>query len=217
MSNKYPGFEVLVAHESENDSGSRMINAAIYLFSKNGYTQTTTKSIAQLAGVSEALIFKRFSSKSNLLEVVFLEIIQKRVPEIFAYGVQNIQLPPNTQINIEALVPVFTSKFSYISKHAGYFKIVFQELEFNSEDALINVRQLLEGLLSQLEAYVILFQKAGHLRSDISPRTLLRSLSGMMNLLLVDKNILNTPLNIESEIKQILTLFLKGAGKNEPQ
>ncbi len=217
MPNKYPGFEVLAAHEFEDDSGSRMINAAIYLFSKNGYTQTTTKSIAQLAGVSEALLFKRYNSKSNLLEVVFLEIINNRIPGIFAYGLQNINLSPDMKLDLQLLVPIFASKFTYISQHAGYFKIIFQELEFNSEDAIINVRQLLEGLLSQLEAYIILLQQSGHLRSDINPRTMLRSFSGMMNLLLIDKNILNTPLNIEDEIRQILTLFLKGAGKNGPQ
>lgn len=217
MATKYPGFEVLSAHESENDSGSRIINAAIFLFSKNGFTRTTTKSIAQLAGVSEALLFKRFKSKIMLLEVVFLEIIQNRVPAIFAYGLKNLELSADYQIDIQQLVPIFASKFSYISQHSGYFKIIFQEIEFNSEDAMVKVRQLLEGLFSQLEVYVVFLQQSGHLRSDITPRTLLRSLSGMMNLLLVDQSVLNTSLNIETEIKQILTIYLKGAGKNDPQ
>jgi AcrR family transcriptional regulator len=50
-----------------------ILDAALRLFTENGARATSTKSIAAEADTSEALIFKHFGSKDNLLE----EIIKK--------------------------------------------------------------------------------------------------------------------------------------------
>ena len=56
------------------DSAGRraaIIDAALPLFAQKGFAATTTKEIAQAAGVSEALIFKHFPSKAALYEAIF--------------------------------------------------------------------------------------------------------------------------------------------------
>lgn len=45
----------------------RIMKEALLLFAEKGYVDTSTKIIAQKAGVSEALIFKHFGNKDNLL------------------------------------------------------------------------------------------------------------------------------------------------------
>ena len=45
----------------------KILREALLLFAENGYMDTSTKIIAQQAGVSEALIFKHFGNKDNLL------------------------------------------------------------------------------------------------------------------------------------------------------
>ena len=45
-------------------------DAALYLFAEKGYEQTPTLAIARRAGVSEALIFKHFGSKEQLLNYI---------------------------------------------------------------------------------------------------------------------------------------------------
>lgn len=45
----------------------RIIQEALILFAEKGYVDTSTKEIALQAGVSEALIFKHFGNKDNLL------------------------------------------------------------------------------------------------------------------------------------------------------
>lgn len=46
----------------------RIINAAKDLFEQNGYAATTTRAIAERAGVSEVTLFRHFETKRNLFE-----------------------------------------------------------------------------------------------------------------------------------------------------
>ena len=45
-----------------------ILESALKLFSKEGYEATSTRSIAQEAGVSEGLIFRHFQNKEGLLK-----------------------------------------------------------------------------------------------------------------------------------------------------
>jgi TetR/AcrR family transcriptional regulator, transcriptional repressor of aconitase len=54
-----------------------ILDSALPLFARKGFAATTTKEIAQTAGVSEALIFKHFPSKASLYEAIFLTCIDE--------------------------------------------------------------------------------------------------------------------------------------------
>lgn len=50
---------------------AQIIDAAITLFGRHGFKGTTTKSLAQASGVSEATIFKHFPTKNDLYAAAF--------------------------------------------------------------------------------------------------------------------------------------------------
>jgi AcrR family transcriptional regulator len=49
-----------------------IVNAAVPLFARNGFAGTTTRELAEAAGISEALLFKHFPSK----KLLYREILQ---------------------------------------------------------------------------------------------------------------------------------------------
>lgn len=49
------------------DTRHRIIQAALQLFGKQGYSQTTTRAIAEAAGVNEVTLFRHFGNKKGLL------------------------------------------------------------------------------------------------------------------------------------------------------
>ena len=51
---------------SARDRRTQLIEVALELFSKDGFSGTTTREIAAAAGVSEAIIFRHFASKEEL-------------------------------------------------------------------------------------------------------------------------------------------------------
>ena len=68
-----------IATETTSPNGSRMsaedrkiqiLRVAVGLFSKKGFGGTTTKEIAQAAGVSEAMVFRHYSTKQELYTAI---------------------------------------------------------------------------------------------------------------------------------------------------
>ena len=62
-----------------------ILDAALRLFTENGVRATSTKSIAQEAETSEALIFKHFGSKDQLLEEIMKKAYQEAVHEAVSH------------------------------------------------------------------------------------------------------------------------------------
>lgn len=61
---------------SSIDSRNAILKASLHLFSRKGYHGTRVKEIAELAGVSEGLIYHHFQGKYDLLLGVFKHCIQ---------------------------------------------------------------------------------------------------------------------------------------------
>ncbi|WEV56774.1 TetR/AcrR family transcriptional regulator [Ligilactobacillus acidipiscis] len=69
-------------YETQNMPSSqiKVLDAAITLFSENGYDKTSTNEIAKKAGVSQAVLFKYFHSKHKLLEKILEPLFKNIVP-----------------------------------------------------------------------------------------------------------------------------------------
>ena len=55
------------------DRRTTLIAVAVHLFATRGFSGTTTKAIAEAAGVSEAIIFRHFKSKEDLYHAILRE------------------------------------------------------------------------------------------------------------------------------------------------
>ena len=75
-----------------------ILDAALPVFAQKGFAATTTREIAQAAGVSEALIFKHFPSKGSLYEAIFLSCIDGD-PEYERL----VALPPGTDTLVQMI------------------------------------------------------------------------------------------------------------------
>ena len=60
----------IVARMAAEDRRQQIIDVAVQLFSQKGFRGTTTKEIAQAAGVNEAIIFRHFATKQDLYTAI---------------------------------------------------------------------------------------------------------------------------------------------------
>lgn len=73
----------------KGSTDERIIEATFTLLQKEGPEKTTTKKIAAEAGVNEITIFRKFETKSNLIEIVkdhYLQILIDKLEEIFDFN-----------------------------------------------------------------------------------------------------------------------------------
>ena len=59
-----------------------LLEAAIELFAKDGFWQTTTASIAQEAGVATGTLFTYFPTKNDLIDELYMTIKRKALAEV---------------------------------------------------------------------------------------------------------------------------------------
>ena len=62
--------ENIVTRMAGDERRQQIIETAESLFSENGFRGTTTKKIADKAGISEAMVFKHFANKDELYSAI---------------------------------------------------------------------------------------------------------------------------------------------------
>jgi AcrR family transcriptional regulator len=70
----------------ETDTEAKILKAALHLFAQRGYSGTTTKDLAQSAGVAEGTLFRHFENKKAILVAVasqgWVEILTDLLTEL---------------------------------------------------------------------------------------------------------------------------------------
>ncbi len=101
------------------DTSQKIIQTSIQLFGENGYLGTSTKAIAEAAGVSEMTIFRKFKTKKDLFE------------SMIKYSLGN-QLIDQTTIDMNLDVHEFTKqvlhhRLTLVSKHIHLVQMIIRE------------------------------------------------------------------------------------------
>jgi len=114
------------------DKQKSIIKAAIELFSVKGYAATSTREIAQKAGVAEGSIFKLFPTKKDLMLWITKRIIKTALFPLVSSGiVELLEKPFNSRE--EFLTAFLENRLELIQEGVPLFKIIIQELPFQPE------------------------------------------------------------------------------------
>lgn len=124
------------------DTRNNIINVALDLFGKLGYTQTTTKLIAETAGVNEVTIFRHFESK----ETLFQEITKYYVTNLdFEHRIHDLD-----RNNFGASMEIVGGDFlTYCFNNTGIYKIQMKlQDDVKNFDKLKLSRTYINGLIT---------------------------------------------------------------------
>lgn len=156
----------------------QIMRAAVRLFARRGYTRTTTREIAQVAGVAEGTIFNYFASKQDLL-LAFLEEAALRP---LAECVISARHPTD-----EAFLACFLeSRLALWERKRSLLKVVFGEALFDPTFGRALGQHLVAPLIAMLEAHFAQRVAEGAFR-EVDPRLAAQAIVGMVlayNLLL---------------------------------
>ena len=203
------------------DRRRQIVRVAVRLFSERGFRGTTTKEIAQAAGVSEAIIFRHFATKDELYSAIIdhkscegaASDLSCTVAEMIKGGVAGAIASKDDRAVFEGLA---LGMMEHHQQDPDFLRILmYSALEGHQLTQMFwdrNVRVMYEFLGS----YIRERQREGAFR-DVDPLVVVRSFTGSiihhsLNNILWDKDparrILNIP-NVEAA-RAFTDILLRG-------
>lgn len=111
--------------QSEDSSRTRILKAAQKLFASQGFDGTTTRDLAQAAGVAEGTLFRHFANKKAILIEVatqgWVEILTDLLTELSEMG------------SYKAVAQVMKRRMWNFRKNADLMRVCFMEAQFHPD------------------------------------------------------------------------------------
>lgn len=193
----------------ENVLSARIIEAAKDLFMENGFKGTTTKMIAEEAGVNEATLFRHFKSK----EGIFLEISK----DITIYGHKRLESITESDISPEEMFFQFgMALYQQIVQSKGVLIVAIIESRKRSElvkNVTLKLRTIVEILEKKLKA---LYEEGVLEENDFFIASLMY-VESLIGLFVVQSRLEGEliPVEIERLCRSASKIFLNGLLKSE--
>lgn len=189
------------------DTETRILTAASELFADRGYANTTTRAIAERAGVNEVTVFRRFENKAGVLRA-----LGERWAQTMA-GVVVPQLPDpsDTRGTLAALARM---EIDGAIRDGG----VAMRLAFDAK-AVPEVAEIIGAgpgaNFDGLAEYLASRQAAGDLRSDIDPHLMAEAFFNVTSTMVMARHLLGhqgpaEELGSEETVGQLVELFWRG-------
>jgi len=137
-----------------------IMNAAINLFSKKGFENTSVDKLAKEAGVGKSTIYGYFKTKNE----IFLAFCEDQIDFIFS------DLAINRDIDApikDQLFALFMGQFRYVTKNFDFGRILAREMVFPKELTIEKSNDISERYLNALGEILTRAISRGELRDDL--------------------------------------------------
>lgn len=179
-----------------------IIDSTIKLFSSKGYNATTTALIAKDAGVSEAIIFKHFGNKENLLK----EIGALAIGNI----IENISLIPLIK-NIESsryyplrdfIKSIMLERLDFFEKNAELIKLLLIEMQYSPNLKQQTSEILFPKVFETLEYIKVLIRQKTNV-SEKRTNTIARIFLGFTQSIVLQKYLFGVEISHDEICKEL--------------
>ncbi len=117
--------EARTTPNTETDTRTKILQAALQLFARQGYDGTTTKDLAKLAGVAEGTVFRHFENKKAILIEVatsgWVDILTDLLTELSEMG------------SYKAVSQVIRRRMMHMKKNGDLLRVCFIEAQYHPE------------------------------------------------------------------------------------
>jgi AcrR family transcriptional regulator len=183
----------------------RILQAAVEVFSAQGYTGATTRAIAEAAGVSELTLFRHFGSKENL----FKQVVEAHSALPSMQSALAGQLSGNPRQDLQQIGSLFLQ--TIIERRAAIL-MTLAEARRHPEVGEIGA-QLLQQQRRTLATYFAAQIEAGRLR-QLDPQWVAQAFLGMLFAFAINQSLpqetLTSAERLDSVVAFFVDVFLQG-------
>lgn len=190
----------------KKDTPIKILDAALKLFSENGFKATTTKAIAEAASVNEVTLFRYFESKENL----FLAVIDREA--MVRFDIIHQELEPSGNL-VEELAMIGTFMSKNMVEQASFFKLMVLEINRYPE-IFDHIGKVPLAAIAKLGQYFDKAKEKGFVRNDVDSEVMAVTFFSYLFRILVVSAFLGddlfTKVDRDDGMKQFAEIFVNG-------
>lgn len=139
-----------------------IVDAAVTLFSENGYRETSIEQIAKVAGVGKGTVYSYFPTKKMILRGFCedeLEHIHREIIE---------QTDPNTPV-LDQMMVIYMTEFRHVTSNREFGRLFLREALFPADEDIAMNRDLDDRYFALIFPILERAQSKGKLRAELEP------------------------------------------------
>ncbi|MBN2502412.1 MAG: TetR/AcrR family transcriptional regulator [Anaerolineales bacterium] len=185
--------------QAPDETRERILQAAEELFMEHGYVRSTTRAIAEAAGVNEVTLFRHFGSKRNLMQALvqthsaipdFIELVEKRLGDDYRHD----------------LTVLGAAFYQALTERRNALRLMLCEAEEVPE--VREIMAQIPGQLRQLTTrYIQKHIDAGMVR-DLGAEYMAQAFLGMFFAYIVGSSMLDAPAVPDATPEDLTTVFV---------
>lgn len=149
-----------VRDQKKKQTRKAILEAALNLFSNQGYEQTSIDQLAQAAGIGKGTVYSYFQTKSE----IFLAFCEEQLE--FVYQELAARSNPEAPL-LEQLLTLFMGEFRFVSRNREFGRILLRETVFPKDFTGVRARELDDKYIDLLTPIFKRAQRRGELRTDL--------------------------------------------------
>ena len=197
-----------IFHSRQNielSTHDKVLKAAQKLFARNGYDGTTTKELAETAGIAEGTLFRHFTNKKAILVEVatngWIELLTDLLTEL------------SEMANYEAISHVMYKRMLRLGDNYDMMRVCFMEVQLHP-DLRDRIRsEVIEKMTDVAEAFFQTAMERGVYRR-MNPRVIAQVFLGMFVVAGFSHETIDQPVASPQEMKEmaegLADIFLNG-------
>lgn len=194
------------------DRKKQLLEIAMKLFSDKGFDGTSTREIAEAAGVNEALIFRHFRSKEDLFWAVLSDRVERR-----GRNHRIRELAKSEGDFREVIVAIAETLLDRTDDDAAVTRLLFYSALRNRELSHRFFRTYGQEKIEMLADHIRVGIAAGHLRA-VNPAIAARSFLGMIVYHYLVEEVFGVPhaqtLSTRELAEELVSIFIEGISAN---
>jgi AcrR family transcriptional regulator len=207
-------IETTTSRMTGDERREQILHIAIKLFSRNGFSGTTTKKIAAEAGISEAMVFRHFASKDELYHAI---LDHKACEGGKFQPLALINEVIKSKDDYEVFYQLALNALKHHQDDPEFMRLLMHSALEGHELADMFINENIVPLYEVLSFYISQRQREGVFR-DMNPKLVVRSFVGMMihhslNVTLWDKQGRLLKVSNEEAAKGFVEILLNGIKK----
>jgi len=193
----------------KNNKYHQILEAAVRIFARQGFHQSTIAQIAKEAGVADGTIYLYFKNKDDIL----VQFFSHRTKQVFESFREEVDQGQTSLDKLRNLINRHLNEFQRDRNGAVVYQVETHQSSRLAEEQIKEMSQMYRDLISEI---VEQGQQEGQIRKDLYVGLVKRFIIGAVDEVINTWLHSNGEYDLVSMTEPLVELFIKGIGQRDP-